>query len=412
MSSSELSLYSEDLESTESAFNIDLEGDIINNYNVIIELGHGSYSRVWLVYCINDSKFYAMKVQNPEDYEEGIEEVNILKKIPPDEIYINKLRDSFIETRIIDMKEMNFMCSVFDLCCGNIDGLARKGKYINGYPIPIIKIILKQVCKGLQTIHVKLKGFHGDIKPDNILLCGINDRDEEYINAYKKADFNKLYKYAKDEYMKYNNIKKIPIDNKLKLRKKVHETIINNMKQIDTSPYTFNSKYIENPFIRITDFGFYCNMNEKFNESFGTKYYQAPEIILDGDCNEMVDVWALGCMLYELLTGKILFDPEEDENKSINVCHLEMIITLLGDFNKKYISSVKNKSYFDTNCRLKKMKYPKTENNSTLDKINNKLKEHNINDIVLCNLLESMLCLNPAKRISIKNILNHEWLLS
>ena len=105
--------------------NIDLSGDIMNNYNIIIELGRGSYSIVWLVFCIKDSKFYAMKVQNPEDFEEGVQEINILKRIPSDEQYINRLVDYFIEIRIDeDMIEHKFMCSVYKLCCGNLDGLA------------------------------------------------------------------------------------------------------------------------------------------------------------------------------------------------------------------------------------------------------------------------------------------------
>ena len=77
--------------STDSSTNIDLAGDIINQYNVIVELGRGSYSIVWLVYCIRDNKFYALKVQNPEDYDEGIEEVEVMKKISDKDIYLNHL---------------------------------------------------------------------------------------------------------------------------------------------------------------------------------------------------------------------------------------------------------------------------------------------------------------------------------
>jgi len=173
--------------SEEYAFNINLTGDTINNYNVIIELGRGSYSRVWLVYCIGDMKYYAMKVQNPSDYEDGLDEISILKSISKDEKYINVLKDHFIETITIDDTDMKFICSIYELCCGNLDGIARKGMYQYGYPIHIVKKMFKQICLGLKTIHLKLNGFHGDIKPDNILLCGINDRDMKYIEYYNKA---------------------------------------------------------------------------------------------------------------------------------------------------------------------------------------------------------------------------------
>ena len=400
------------MSSSSSVFNIDLTGDIINNYNVIVELGHGSYSIVWLVYCIEDNKYYAMKVQNPEDYEEGNDEINILKQIPSNEIYINKLKNYFIETRFIDDIEYNFICSIFPLCCGNLDGLARKGNYNKGYPIPIVKKMLKQICMGLNTIHTKLNGFHGDIKPDNILLCGINDRDKKYIELYDMAQFPLLYKNIKKKYMTEKKMTKLTIKDKLRIRKELHMNIINSMPVIEESPYMFDKKYIDNLLIKITDFGFYCHKNEKFNESFGTCYYQAPEIILDGNCTEKIDIWALGCMLYELLTGEILFDADADERGNSNFNHIEMMINLCGEFSSDFLNKTKNKKkYFNNKNKLENIIYDKNnKNKDPIDILRNKLNDHDINDNILCDLLIQMLILDPNKRISINNILAHKWL--
>lgn len=391
--------------------NIDLSGDIINRYNVIIELGHGSYSIVWLVYCISDNKFYAMKVQNPEDYEDGIEEITIMKKISNKELYINNIIESFIEKRFIDEIEKKFVCSVYNICCGNLDGLARKGKYRNGYEIPIVKQIIKQLCLGLLSIHTKLKGFHGDIKPDNILLCGVNNRDQQYIKLYEKANFPSLYATVKNEYMKEKKKSKLSPEDKLKIRKKIHKTIIESMPRIDDSVYDINEEYIKKPCIKITDFGFFCHKDEKFNKSFGTRYYQSPENILRGDCNEKVDVWSLGCMLYELVTGKILFNPESDEKGSTDFHHLEMIINLCGEFNPKYVATMRNSNnFFNKKGKLDTMEYNSDFNNSTISKINNLLLKHNINDPNLTDLLNRMLDLDQNKRICITDILKHSWL--
>jgi len=49
----------------------------------------------------------------------------------------------------------------------------------------------------------------------------------------------------------------------------------------------------------------------------------APEIILMGDCKKSVDIWALGCTLFELLTGEILFDVDkiiDCENLNKELC--------------------------------------------------------------------------------------------
>ena len=40
----------------------------------------------------------------------------------------------FIEERYDDKNILRkYICSVYDLCCGNLDGLARKGKYGNKF---------------------------------------------------------------------------------------------------------------------------------------------------------------------------------------------------------------------------------------------------------------------------------------
>ena len=54
--------------------NLNLKGNILGEYNVISELGRGSYSIVWLGYKLSTRKFYAIKVQHPNDYKEGKEE--------------------------------------------------------------------------------------------------------------------------------------------------------------------------------------------------------------------------------------------------------------------------------------------------------------------------------------------------
>ena len=396
--------------STESSYNIDLAGDIINQYNVIVELGSGSYSIVWLVYCIEDNKYYAMKVQNPEDCDEGIEEINILKKISNKDKYVNYMVNNFIETRTIDDKKLKFVCSVYNLCCGNLDGIARKGNYNKGYPIPVVKKLLKQICIGLNTIHTKLDGYHGDIKPDNILLCGINERDQEYIKLYEKADFPSLYISVKKQYMEEKKVKKLSSETKLKIRRNIHQAIINKMPEITTSQYKINDSLVNNPEIKITDFGFYCSNKEQFNESFGTRYYQAPENILLGSCCDKVDVWSVGCMLYELLTGEILFDPDSDELGSTDYHHLEMMINFCGEFNSSVVKTKHGSKFFNKKNKLPDMVYTKDFNSPTISKIENKLKEHDINDPKLFDLLNQMFILDPSKRIKIKDILSHMWL--
>lgn len=48
----------------------------------------------------------------------------------------------------------------------------------------------------------------------------------------------------------------------------------------------------------------------------GTPYYMSPEIFKNHPYNDKSDVWALGCLLYELLTLKHAFDAQRWDNTS------------------------------------------------------------------------------------------------
>jgi serine/threonine protein kinase len=52
----------------------------------------------------------------------------------------------------------------------------------------------------------------------------------------------------------------------------------------------------------------------------GTLQYKAPEM-LEGNYNELIDIWAVGVMTYEILTGHLPFFSEylsDTTNKIIN----------------------------------------------------------------------------------------------
>jgi serine/threonine protein kinase len=59
--------------------NLELNHKILSHYNIIYELGRGAYSIVWLAYCIENSKYYAIKVQHPNEYKQGLDENEFVK---------------------------------------------------------------------------------------------------------------------------------------------------------------------------------------------------------------------------------------------------------------------------------------------------------------------------------------------
>lgn len=55
------------------------------------------------------------------------------------------------------------------------------------------------------------------------------------------------------------------------------------------------------------DFGSSCFTTDQLSSYVQSRSYRAPEVILGLPYGQKVDVWSLGCILAELLSGYVLF---------------------------------------------------------------------------------------------------------
>jgi serine/threonine protein kinase len=98
--------------------------------------------------------------------------------------------------------------------------------------------------------------------------------------------------------------------------------------------------------IKIIDFGASC---ENYSQGFfyvQSRYYRAPEILLGNQYDWAVDMWSLGCILYELITGKPLF-PAKDENEL-----LEYWIVTIHKMPVKLLKTAKKYKQFYSKATL------------------------------------------------------------
>ena len=181
--------------------------EILNNtYITIKKIGYGSFSSVWLVYNYNNNKYYAIKIQNDEDYDEGIIESKYLTKIKKlNSNYISNIIEYFIEKK----NNETYVCMVFNIYSCNIYQLIRHDR--NKLNINIIKSIIKQTLQSIEAIH-SLGYYHTDIKPENILFNGKRSLNNIIIEKYEQNNFQSLYstlkeKYCKDKKINLNNSK-------------------------------------------------------------------------------------------------------------------------------------------------------------------------------------------------------------
>lgn len=79
--------------------------------------------------------------------------------------YVATLHDSFFHTG----PNGRHMCMVFSMLGCNLLSVIKAFNY-RGIPIPVVKNMIKGICKGLDFLHRKCQIIHTDLKPENVLL--------------------------------------------------------------------------------------------------------------------------------------------------------------------------------------------------------------------------------------------------
>ena len=77
--------------------------------------------------------------------------------------------------------------------------------------------------------------------------------------------------------------------------------------------------------LKLCDFGFakIVNKSEFLTEYVSTRWYRAPELLVRSKYGFSVDIWAVGCVMVEMLTGKPLFPGNSDYDtlcKIVKIC--------------------------------------------------------------------------------------------
>jgi serine/threonine protein kinase len=351
-------------------------GDKIKKYKLDKLLGEGSYSTVWRV--SNENKIYAIKISksNKSDEEVGLNEVNILKKLKNQD-YILHLEDSFMFKK----NNEKHLCMVVENLGLDLHILKRLFRYTDYDSEESSDTNVNSIMRCVPLVLAKkityqiLKGLdvihskniiHTDIKLDNILITG----DIESI------------KYNKD---------------------------IN---------------------IKICDFGTSHNTTDKSNFNVGTIDYSAPECIIGLPYGTGIDVWATGCILFEILTGVCLFDytryyldvdddessgyssssyDNENDKTQIEFLILCMMKSILGEFPGKVFKKGKYyENYFDYKGRLRFIPLF-LEEDSILDTL---VEDFNFDEEVSENInhfILKMLTIDPDKRSNVKTLLEDSW---
>ncbi|KAL7884979.1 hypothetical protein AOLI_G00077490 [Acnodon oligacanthus] len=144
--------------------------------------------------------------------------------------------------------------------------------------------------------------------------------------------------------------------------------------------------------LKILDFGLARHTDDEMTGYVATRWYRAPEIMLNWmHYNMTVDIWSVGCIMAELLTGRTLF-PGTD-----HIDQLKLIMLLVGTPGPELlmkISSDSARNYINSMPQMPK---------------------RNFEDVFIganplaVDLLEKMLVLDTDKRITAAEALAHPY---
>ncbi|VDM94852.1 unnamed protein product [Thelazia callipaeda] len=223
------------------------------------------------------------------------------------------------------------------------------------------------------------------------------------------VDFDDIYVVM--ELMNYNLtqiIKQIKLDNKnlsyftyqmIVAIKYMHRSGIIH-RDLKPSNIVVNDKCV----LKILDFGLARKIEtgERMTVYVVTRYYRAPEVILGLPYDEKVDVWAIGCILAEMINRKILF-PGTDRLDQWN-----KIVQVLGTPTKEFVSKLEHHTRnFVKRDHINPIPFEEIFPDDSF--IGSYDAAPQLCGVMARDLLFKMLQIDPEKRISIDEAVRHPY---
>ncbi|KAJ1553975.1 Dual specificity tyrosine-phosphorylation-regulated kinase [Cladochytrium tenue] len=327
-------------------------------YEIVSLLGKGSFGQVARCFDHKTKTYVAIKmIRNKKRFEkQGVVEVKVLDKI--------RKEDSDDTQNVIHMVDSFYfrhhLCITTELLGTNLYEWIKAGGF-RGVHSGVIKRFTVQIVESMILLY-KHRIVHCDLKPENILL------KDQAFTVPNRCD---LITSGTD-----SRAGRLPAD-------------------FDAMNPIYDIKTI--------DFGSSCFEHEKIYTYVQSRFYRCPEVILGINYNMAIDMWSLGCILAELLTGYPLFPGENEQEQ------MACIMEIKGLPPPQLVErGSRRKLFFESNG----MPRPYTNSKGKRRRPGTKSLAGVIRyaDPLLLDFIEKCLEWEPERRMVPDQALRHDWL--
>jgi len=196
------------------------------------------------------------------------------------------------------------LCLVFDKLGLNLFEVIKKNGYV-GLPLRLVRIYMKQILSTLVVLE-QLDIIHCDLKPENILL------DTSWCAHCEASTQNNSRGFG----------------------------VSTNCGGSAVESDLFCSICSHPRGVKVIDFGSACWGSDAVYTYVQSRFYRAPEVLLNAPYSTKVDIWSLGCIACELFLGLPLFPGHSEHNM---ICR---IVEMLGNIPQELLSSSKQPDKF------------------------------------------------------------------
>ncbi|KAI1502355.1 serine threonine protein kinase, CMGC group [Biscogniauxia marginata] len=352
-------------------------GEILRDrYQVVGKLGFGVSSTVWLARDLSHRRHVALKlfVQSASIGDQLDDELSVYKRIErgsknhPGRHAVRTLLDSFD----VDGPDGQHRCLVHTPLWESVLAFLHRN-HLKRLPIPVIAFVLKRVFLALDFLHTECQIIHTDIKAENIMF---EIEDDSVFSEFEEQELQNPWP-----------------------RKKIDGRTIYISREL-TLPKKWGAPVL-------CDLGSAVPGDREHLEDVQPSIYRAPEVILEVPWTYSIDIWNVGCMIWDVFEGGPLFtghDPEFQTYRSR--AHLAEMIALMGPSPQSLLARGNSSHRFFSAEGEYSAGIPVPEP-ITLRKIETSLEGRDKQ--LFLRFMQKLLQWEPEKRSSAKELIEDEW---